>query len=106
LSPSAVQADCVIPIGPTQTSSNDVLSLHSYAEGSSVCIHAFDAANACSYCESGYMHECTGGSWNPLNAFPCDESDAIQPKTTGGQPPPSGQYQPSDSRLCKMLNTC
>ena len=118
----AFSQGCLIPVGPTQTSKNDVLSLYSYADGSTLCIHDFDPENSCAYCKSGFEHECRGGWWYPTT-IKCDVKDAVKPKDqgpqgSGGESPTKTQDQPNSERmppigrhkpdpeLCGILGTC
>lgn len=75
-SAGTASAQCLIPIGPAQTSRDDVLSLHRFGEGSRLCIHAFQRKNSCANCKRGYWHDCKGGWWIPTLA--CEAKDAIK----------------------------
>lgn len=130
----AYDGNCLAPLGPSVTSRNEVTTLHSYANGSHVCIHDFDHENSCAYCERGYQHECRNGWWYPKKAFPCEELEAV--KTTddhgksggGSSPGPGGSDMPGNNEsphrngsgsvfkpfdefepmqdLCRELGTC
>lgn len=124
--PDTASADCVTPVGPAVTSSSDVTRLNAYAEGASVCIHEFNTVNACTFCESGYYHQCQDGYWRPQRWRDCGAADAVRPDKSddpssqpgasnpggglqggdsGSQPPAGGDYQP-DATLCQILETC
>lgn len=121
-------AECVIPVGPTVTRSDGVLTLHSYAEGFTLCIDKFDRKNSCALCRKGYFHECKAGYWRPQHWRDCEPHDSIQPAQSGGPqpqggglqpqggggaggggsdalPPGDGSHQPNQD-LCKLLGTC
>jgi len=125
--PLSSLAACVIPIGPTVTNIGGVTSLHSYTEGSTICIHEFTRENACVQCRMGYFHECRGGYWRPQAWRACEAQLAVRPKTDGGTSPGASggtgpRRQPPDQRedkywtsdpqhrpdrdLCVLLGTC
>lgn len=71
-------AGCGPPAGPTITETEISITLHTYAEGSRVCIHTFSDAhtNTCAICKSGYWHKCHDGYWRYELSNKCSPEEA------------------------------